>query len=94
MCARSRNYLRSSLQIASKVNTSGWAILSHDFLNAPQWSPGTRLKCRVASIGENKSPGDVSASIGGENRFAIIASNQIRRDRHTKSPGVSPAQDC
>ena len=29
-CARSRDFLRSSLQIASKVNQSGWAILSHE----------------------------------------------------------------
>ena len=28
--ARSRDFLRSSLRIASKVNQSGWAILSHE----------------------------------------------------------------
>ena len=28
--ARSRHFLRSSLRIASKVNQSGWAVLSHE----------------------------------------------------------------
>ena len=34
-CARSRDFLRSSLRIAGNVNTSGWAILSHDFSKLP-----------------------------------------------------------
>ena len=34
-CARSRDFLRSSLRIASEVNPSGWAILSHDFSKLP-----------------------------------------------------------
>ena len=29
-CARSAIFLRSSLRIASKVNQSGWAVLSHE----------------------------------------------------------------
>ena len=29
-CARSRDFLRSSLRVASKVNQSGWAVLSHE----------------------------------------------------------------
>ena len=40
-CARSRDFLRSLLRIASKANPSGWAILPHDFKN-----------CHIAAIGE------------------------------------------
>ena len=53
-CARSRDFLRLLLRIASKANPSGWAILSHEFSKLPH-----RLDRR------KKSPG-VSASIGGE----------------------------
>ena len=38
------------------------------FQDAPRWSPGTRLKCHIAAIGEKKSLG-VFALIGGENRL-------------------------
>ena len=41
-CARSRDFLRLSLRIASKVNQSGWAILF-------TW---TMLRCHIAAIGE------------------------------------------
>ena len=70
-CVRSRDILRSSLRIARKFKQSGRAILSHDFSNAPRWSPGTRLECHVTAIGEKKSPG-VTASIGGENRWRFL----------------------
>ena len=56
-CARSRNFLRLLLRIASKANPSGWAILSHEFSKLPHRRDRRK-----------KSP-DVSASIGGENRL-------------------------
>ena len=34
-CARSRDFLRLLLRIASKANPSGWAILSHEFSKLP-----------------------------------------------------------
>ena len=74
-CTRSRNFLLLLLRIASKVNPSGWAILSHDFSKLPHRRDRPQ-----------KSPGE-SALIGGE----IFASDHIRRDRRIKSPGVSPA---
>ena len=60
-CARSRDFLSSSLRMASKVNPSGWAILSHDFSKLPH-----RRDWR------KKTP-SVSALIGGENckRFSL-----------------------
>ena len=60
-CARSRDFLRSLLRIASKANPSGWAILSHDFSKLPH-RPDRR----------KKSP-SVSALIWGENckRFSL-----------------------
>ena len=56
-CARSRDFLRLLLWIASKANPSGWAILSHEFSKLPHRRDRRK-----------KSPG-VSASIGGENRL-------------------------
>ena len=56
-CARSRDFLHSSLRIASKVNPSGWAILSHDFSKLPH-----RRDRRKKST-------SVSTLIGGENRW-------------------------
>ena len=56
-CARSRDFLRLLLWIASKANPSGWAILSHEF---------SKLLHRRDR--RKKSPG-VSASISGENRL-------------------------
>ena len=53
-CARSRDFLRSLLRIASKANPSGWAILPHDFSKLPHRRDRRK-----------KSP-SVSASIGGE----------------------------
>ena len=35
-CALPHDFLRSLLQIVSKANPSGWAILSHDFSKLPQ----------------------------------------------------------
>ena len=55
--ARYRDFLRSLLRIASKVNPSGWVILSHEFLKLPHRRDRRK-----------KSP-SVSASIGGENRL-------------------------
>ena len=52
-CARSRDFLRSLLRIASKANPSGWAILSHEFSELPHRRDRRK-----------KSPG-VAASIGG-----------------------------
>ena len=56
-CSRSCDFLRSSLRIATKVNQSGWAILSHEF---SKWRTRTRkmigyslemkLKCQIAVI--------------------------------------------
>ena len=43
-CARSRDFLGSSLRIASKVNQSGWAILSHDFSKSPLMEPGNKVE--------------------------------------------------
>ena len=37
-------FLRSSLQIASKVNQSIWAILSHDFSKRPSMEPGNKVE--------------------------------------------------
>ena len=51
-CARTRDFLCSSLRIASKFNQSGWAILSHVFSKRPSMCPGTRLKCHIAAIGD------------------------------------------
>ena len=56
-CARSRDFLRLLLRIASKANPSGWAFLSHEFSKLPHRRDRRK-----------KSPG-VSASIGGENRL-------------------------
>ena len=56
-CARSRDFLRLLLRIASKANPSGWAILSHEFSKLPHRRDRRK-----------QSPG-VSASIGGENRL-------------------------
>ena len=70
--ARSRDFLRSSLRIASKVNQSGWAILSHDFSKRPSMDPG-RNKVEVPHRRDRrkkKLPG-VSASIGGENSWRL-----------------------
>ena len=53
-CARSRDFLRSLLRIASKANPSGWAILSQEFSKLPHRRDRRK-----------KSPG-VSASIGGD----------------------------
>ena len=56
-CARSRDFLRSSLRITSKFNQSGWAILSHDFSKRPSMEPGNKVEvphCRDRRI---KSPG-------------------------------------
>ena len=50
-CAHSHNFLCSSLQIASKVNKLGRAIISRLFKMPPRWSPRTRLKCHIAVIG-------------------------------------------
>ena len=80
-CARSRDFLRSSLQIASKVNQSGWAFLSHDFSKRPSLDPRKKVEVPHPRDWRKKSPG-LSASIGGENR------DQIRRDRRIKSPGM------
>ena len=57
MCARSRDFLRLLLRIASEANPSGWTILSHEFSKLPHRRDRRK-----------KSPG-VSASIGGENRL-------------------------
>ena len=43
-CARSRDFVRSLLQIISKVNLSGWGILSHEFLKLPH-RRDRRKKC-------------------------------------------------
>ena len=66
-CARSR-FLRSSLRIASKVNQSGWAILSHGFSKRPSMEPGNKVEGPHRRDRPKKSPG-LSASIGGENRL-------------------------
>ena len=74
----------SGMSDISKVNQSGWAILSHDFskwrIAVIRWSLGTKSgECQIAKR---------SAVIGGENRL-----RSIRRDRQIKSPSVSPALD-
>ena len=56
-CARSRDFLRSLLRIASEANPSGWAILSHEFSKLPH------------RRNRRKQSPSVSASIGGENRL-------------------------
>ena len=65
-CARSRDFLRSLLRIASKANPSGWAILSHDF-----------SKLRHRRDRRKKSP-SVSTSIGGENRLKFLLPDKLR----------------
>ena len=40
----SRDFLCSSLRIASKVNQSGWAIFSHDFSKRPSMEPGKKVE--------------------------------------------------
>ena len=72
-CVRSRDFLRSSLRIASKLNQSGWAILSHDFSKRPSMEPGNKVEVPHRRDRRKKSPG-VSASIGGSLaiKFAAI----------------------
>ena len=67
-CDRSRNFLRLSLRIASKMNKSDWVILSHDFSKCPSMEPGNKVEVPHRRDGRKKSPG-VSASIGGQNRL-------------------------
>ena len=54
-CARSRDVLRSSLRIATKVNQSVWAILSHDFskrqTRTRKMTWLSSEKCQIAAIG-------------------------------------------
>ena len=64
--ARSRDFLRSSLRIASKVNQSEWAILSHDFSKCTSMEPGNKIEVPHRRDRRKKSPG---VSIGGENRL-------------------------
>ena len=52
--------------------------------------PGNKVEVPHRRDQRKKLP-VVSSSIGGENRFAIFAGDQIRRDRRIKSSGVSPA---
>ena len=61
------------------------------FQNAPRWSPGTRLKCQIAAIGEKNHQVSCVHINRWRKSLAIFAGHQIRRDRHIKSPGVSPA---
>ena len=78
-CARSRDFLRSSLKIASKVNQSGWVILSHEQCWSETSPRSAKKIARCVRINRwRKSQ-------------AIFAGDQIRRDRRIKSPGVSPA---
>ena len=53
--ARSRDFLRLLLRIASKANPSGWAILSHEISKLPYRRDGRK-----------KKPPGVSASIASE----------------------------
>ena len=55
--ARSRDFPRLLLQIASKTNSSGWTILSHEFSKLPHRRD------------RRKKSQSVSTSIGGENRL-------------------------
>ena len=89
VCPFSRFSAGSSLRIASKVNQSGWAILSHDFSKRPSMEPGNEVEAPHGRYRRKKSPG-VSAS-SGRKALAIFAGDQIRRDGRIKSPGVSPA---
>ena len=86
-CAR--DFLRSSPRIALKSTNQVWRFHHITFQNAPRWSPGTRLECHIAAIGEK------IARCVHINRWrkslAIFVGDQIRRDGRIKSPGVSPA---
>ena len=61
-CARSRDFLRSMLRIASKVNQPGWAVLSHDFSKLPSMEPRNKVEVSHHRDRRKKSPG-VSASV-------------------------------
>ena len=74
-CARSRDFLRSLLQIASKASPSGWAVLSHDFSTPP--SAKKIAKCARFNRWRKS--------------LTIFAGDQICRNRSIKSPGVSLA---
>ena len=72
-CVRSRDFLRSLLQIASKTSPSGWVVLSHDF-----WTPPSAKKI-AKCVRFNR----------WRKSLMIFAGDQICRDRRIKSPGVS-----
>ena len=58
-CACSRDFLRLSLRIATKVNQSGWAILKNGGHERGKWpgrSLGMKLKCQIAAIGVKNRP--------------------------------------
>ena len=69
-CARPRDFLRSSLRIASKVDYSSWAIVSHDFLKRSSMEPGNKVDVPLRRDRQKKKKlTGMSASIGGENRL-------------------------
>ena len=78
-CARSRDFLRLLLRIASKANPSGWAILSHEFSKLPHRRNRRKKIARCVRINRWRKS------------LAIFTGDQIRRDRCIKSPGVSLA---
>ena len=77
-CARSRDFQRLLLGIASKANSSGWAILSHEFQNYHIAAISEKIARCVRINRWRKS-------------LTIFAGDQIRRDRRIISPGVSLA---
>ena len=86
-CTRSRDFLCSSLRIATKVNQSGWAILSHDF---SKWRTRTRKMAWMESGNEIEVPNrrDRHKKIAQcvrfnqwRNSLTIFAGDQIHCDR-------------
>ena len=76
-CARSRDFLRSLLQISSKANPSGWAILPLTLLFKTATLP--RLAKKIGKcVHINR----------WRKSLTIFTGDQICCNRHIKSPGV------
>ena len=70
-CTRSRDFLRLLLQIASKADPSGWAILSHEFSKLPHRRDRRKKSPRCVRINQKR----FSLAI----KFAAIGVKKIAR---------------
>ena len=71
-CARSRDFPRLLLRIASEANPRGWAILSHEFSKLSHRRDQRKKIARCVHINRRRKS------------LAIFAGDQIRRDRRIK----------